>query len=134
MDRKYRQRGYMDSGRERPEKKPTPRGEMIGPRTPTMPGKREVMRCSSCATVLPPGIDLSGKCPHCGFELHSCKQCVYFDTSARFECTQVIPQRILKKDAKNDCTLYSPRLTIERETSTAKPLDARKAFESLFKK
>jgi hypothetical protein len=27
-----------------------------------------------------------------------------------------------------------PRTTIERETSTSKPLDARQAFENLFRK
>jgi hypothetical protein len=99
-----------------------------------MPGKREVIRCASCATLLPPGLDLTGQCLRCGFELRSCKQCVYFDTSARFECTQPIKERITRKDAHNECPFYVIRTTVERETSTSKPLDARSAFESLFKK
>jgi len=136
MDRKYRQRGYMDSGggRERSEKKPLPKREQIGPRTPNMPGKREVSRCASCALILPVGIDHQGRCPKCGFELHSCKQCAFFDTAARFECTQPITTRIPKKDVRNQCGFYSLRTTIERETSTSKPLDARQAFENLFRK
>ena len=135
MDRKYRQRGYQDSDRDRPEKGPSAKKpEMFGPRTPAMPGKRSVLRCAGCAALLPTGIDPQGKCPRCGFELHSCKQCAYFDTSSRFECTRPIPQRIAKKDAKNDCSFYAPRLTVERETSTSRPLDARSAFENLFKK
>jgi hypothetical protein len=136
MDRKYRQRGYMDSGhgRERPEPKSGPKPERFGPRTPAMPGKREVVRCASCATLLPEGTDYAGKCLRCGFELHSCKQCSFFDTSARFECTQPITARIPKKDARNECNFYTPRTTIERETSTSRPLDARAAFENLFKK
>lgn len=135
MERKYRQRGYQDSGRERPEKGAAgKRPETFGPRTPAMPGRRSVLRCASCAAMLPTGIDPQGKCPHCGFELHSCKQCAYFDTSSRFECTRPIPQRIARKDLRNECSFYAPRLTVERETSTARPLDARKAFESLFKK
>jgi predicted RNA-binding Zn-ribbon protein involved in translation (DUF1610 family) len=136
MDRKYRQRGYMDSdgGRERSEKKPLPKREQIGPRTPKMPGKREVSRCASCALILPVGIDVQGRCPKCGFELHSCKQCAFFDTAARFECTQPITTRIPKKDVRNQCSFYSLRTTVERETSTSKPLDARQAFENLFRK
>ena len=136
MDRKYRQRGYMDSDRdrERSEKKSGPRKEHFGPKTLAMPGKREVVRCASCATILPIGIDFSGQCPRCGLELHSCRQCAYFDTSARFECTQPITARIPKKDARNECNFYSPRTTVERETSTSKPLDARQAFENLFRK
>ncbi len=133
MERKYRQRGYQDSDRQ--EKRPAQeRPETFGPRTPTMPGKRSVLRCAGCAAVLPTEIDTRGQCPQCGFELHSCKQCAYFDTSSRFECTQPIPVRIPKKDARNACTFYAPRLTVERETSSSRPLDARKAFEGLFKK
>jgi hypothetical protein len=133
-DRKYRQRGYQDSGREEREKRPAKRPETFGPRMLSMPEKREVIRCASCATILPPGYDLNGRCFRCGFELHSCKMCAYFDTSARFECTQPIKERIPRKDAHNECTLYTVRSTIERETSASKPLDARSAFENLFKK
>jgi hypothetical protein len=135
-DRKYRQRGYQDSDRDREprEKRPGKKPETFGPKTPKLMGQREVIRCASCAMVLPPGIDLTGRCPRCRLELHSCKQCAYFDTSARFECTQPIPERIAKKDEKNTCTFYAPRATVERETSTSKPLDARQAFENLFKK
>ena len=136
-DRKYRQCGYQDSGRDHEprEKRPQgPRPERFGPRTPSMPGKREVVRCASCATILPPGLDMNGKCLKCGFELHSCKMCAHFDTSARFECTQPIKERIPRKDAHNSCTLYMVRSTIERETSSSRPLDARAAFENLFKK
>ena len=136
-DRKYRQRGYQDSGRDHEprEKKPQgPRPERFGPRTPNMPGKRSVSRCASCGGVLPTDFDAAGKCPRCGFELHSCKQCTHFDSSKRFECAQPIPLRIPKKDAHNDCTFYSPRVTVERETSSSRPLAARAAFENLFKK
>jgi hypothetical protein len=77
------------------------------------------------------------KCAKCGFELHSCKQCSHFDPSSRFECTQPIPDRITPKDKRNQCTFYSMRVMIEKETSTPaalKPSDARQAFENLFKK
>ncbi len=139
-DRKYRQRGYMDSDRERQEKqagkRPVAKPETFGPRTPQMPGTHSVSRCAGCGTVLPSGVDPQGKCPQCGFELHSCKQCAYFDTSSRFECTQPIAARIVKKDARNDCTFYALRVTVERQTSpgSSRPDDPRKAFESLFKK
>jgi predicted RNA-binding Zn-ribbon protein involved in translation (DUF1610 family) len=142
-DRKYRQRGYQDSGQpsqkreaseklERPVKKDT-----FGPRAIQMPGTRTVSRCSQCGTLLQSLSEPVGQCPKCGFELHSCKQCTYFDTSNRFECTQPIPERIPRKDQRNECTFYSIRVMIEKETSTPKalrPNDARQAFENLFKK
>ena len=76
------------------------------------------------------------RCLKCGFELHSCKQCSYFDPSSRFECTQPIPERIRKKDARNECTFYSISVRVEKQTSTgasSRPNDARKAFDNLFK-
>jgi hypothetical protein len=99
-----------------------------------MPSRRSVLRCAQCAALLPTSIDPQGKCPRCGFELHSCKQCAYFDTASRFECTRPIPQRIVRKELKNTCTFYAPRMTVERETSSSRPQDARQAFEDLFKK
>lgn len=133
-DRKYRQRGYQDSDRDRPEKQPAKKPETFGPRTPTMPGTRAVLRCAGCGALLPEGVDVLGKCLRCGLELHCCKQCAFFDPSSRFECTQPITARIPKKDARNECPLYAPRTTVERETSTSKPVDARQAFDKLFKK
>ena len=49
--------------------------------------------------------------------MHSCKQCVHFDTAAQFECTQPIPERIANKLAKNDCTFFEFRMTVEKDTS-----------------
>jgi hypothetical protein len=105
-------------------------------------------RCSSCGAVLTPGFDPTAQCPRCHAEMHSCKQCVHFDTGKQFECTQPIPERIAKKDAKNDCTFFELRMTVEKDTSpvnyasatpiaapaAGRPNDARKAFEDLFKK
>jgi hypothetical protein len=136
-DRKYRQRGYQDSGREPQQKIDRPvKQETFGPRAIQMPGTRTVSRCSQCGTVLQTFTEPIGQCPKCGFELHSCKQCTYFDPSSRFECAQPIPARIPRKDARNECTFYSIRVTMEKETSTSagRVDDARKAFDNLFKK
>ncbi len=141
-DRKYRQRGYQDSGqssqkREVSERSDKPKKETFGPRAIQMPGTRTVSRCSQCGTLLESLNEPVGQCPKCSFELHSCKQCTYFDTSSRFECTQPIPERIPRKDQRNDCSFYSIRMMVEKETSTPKalrPTDARQAFDNLFKK
>lgn len=136
-DRKYRQRGYQDSGPEPQKTADRPkRQETFGPRAIQMPGTRSVSRCSQCGTVLQAITEPVAQCPKCGFELHSCKQCMYFDPSSRFECNQPIAERISRKDVRNDCQSYAIRVTMEKETSTgaARVNDARKAFENLFKK
>jgi hypothetical protein len=140
---KYRQHGYQDRDekprRESAEKSsgaPPKRDNTFGPRPVNMPGTHAVSRCSQCGTVLP-GMPPTGLCPKCGFELHSCKQCAYFDPGSRFECMQPVPKRIERKDVRNDCTFYELRVAREKETSTPatpRPNDARQAFENLFKK
>jgi hypothetical protein len=138
-ERKYRQRGYQDSGEDRQREssdKPVKK-DTFGPRPLNMPGTRTVSRCAQCGTVLPTGIEAESNCPKCGSAIRSCRQCTHFDTSSRFECAQAIPQRIARKDERNECTFYEIRMRVEKETSTpaaAKPQDARQAFENLFKK
>ena len=74
------------------------------------------------------------RCSRCGVDLHSCIQCVSFDTSARFECTHPeLPSRVSPKDTRNDCALFAPRTTVERQTGTPGPTTARQAFDDLFK-
>jgi hypothetical protein len=142
-DRKYRQHGYQDSGgdrqkpsSERPAGGPPARKDTFGPRPLNMPGTQTVSRCAQCGTLLTMLSEPLGQCPKCGFELHSCKQCTYFDPSRRFECMQAVPERIAKKDARNECTFYSISVRVEKQTSTgsaARPDDARRAFDNLFK-
>ena len=140
-DRKYRQRGYQDSGNEPQKKLEQPsapkRENTFGPRPLNMPGTRTVSRCAECGTLLQGLAEPVGQCPRCGFALHSCKQCEHFDPASRFECNQPIPDRISPKDKVNNCSFYSMRVMLEKETSSkgsARPNDARQAFENLFKK
>src|SRR5690348_5734718 len=122
-DRKYRQHGYMDSDRDSKgfrEERPKPQGprppiDITGPRLPRLVQHVAAARCFNCSTALPPGIDFSGNCPKCNAELHCCKQCSHFEPSTRFQCLKPIPVRIAVKDKANDCTLFTPRVTVARE-------------------
>jgi hypothetical protein len=140
-DRKYRQRGYQDSGNDvgkQRQEKSAPRKDLtFGPRPLNMPGTHTVSRCAECGALLQNLSETLGQCAKCGFALHSCKQCEYFDPSCRFECNQAIPERIFPKDKRNECTFFSMRVRLEKETSSKaaqRPNDARQAFENLFKK
>ena len=156
--RKYRQRGYQDEPREKgphggksgksgtpgkPAREQASRApgrqlqDAAGPRTPNLMASHEVWRCSRCGNLLSvpvaPLLEV-GRCARCGVDLHSCVQCVSFDTSARFECTQLeLPSRISPKDVRNECALFVARTTVERQTGTPGPTSARQAFDDLFK-
>ena len=142
-ERKYRQRGYQDEPRDRERSSPKPKPEAQeprgprdrpeGPKTPNLMASHEVFRCSRCGNRLGLPVTDQARCSRCGVELHSCIQCVSFDTSARFECTQPITARIAPKDARNACTFFTPRTTVERQTGTPGPTSARQAFDDLFK-
>ena len=140
-DRKYRQRGYMESDRDdreqrseqRPKQQSQPR-DREGPRSPKMMAFGEKVKCAACAATVSANIGLDATCPKCKNDLHTCRQCVSFDPAARFECRKPITARIMNKGARNECELFGPRTVVERETSSGTPTDARQAFANLFKK
>ena len=140
-DRKYRQRGYQDEGkRERTPQAPRKPLEPYDPRlprdpkTPNMPGFKDVFRCNACGTVNELDVAPETTCSKCGADLHACVQCTSFDGGAPLQCMQPIPARVSPKDTRNQCTFYSPRIKVERETgSSPAPNSAKKAFDDLFK-
>ena len=140
-DRKYRHRGYMDSDSE-PSRR---RGGSGPPRTDGAPRgrgadleKAVVFACKACGEKRRDleEIGPESTCRKCGADLHACAQCAHFDTSARFECTQPIPERIPDKKRRNACRFYAPAQSFDLTGSRAEatPDDARAAFERLFKK
>ena len=152
-DRKYRQRGYMDTDRDnqgrrmddKPRLGPRPPIDVTGPRLPRLVQTVVASRCYNCATTLPNGADFKGVCPKCNVALHCCKQCAHFEPSTRFQCLKPVPARIAVKDQANECTWFGPRVTVARDatssnsTTAASPAprnssDARAAFDNLFKK
>jgi hypothetical protein len=143
-DRKYRQRGYQDEPREHGPKRektaPEPRApgrqlqSATGPKTPNLMSAHEVFRCARCGNRLAVPVESDSRCARCGVAVHACINCASFDTSARWECTQqALTARVTPKDERNLCAYFTPRTTVERQTSTTGPPSARQAFDDLFK-
>ena len=147
-DRRYKQRGYQESDQRssRPSAGMTPEGR----RVPVITAYKEAVRCAECGQDLTTAfeIEMESKCPKCGTDLHTCRNCKHFDTASRFECTQSLKERIPKKAAANRCLLFTGRTIVVKELSQAaqspsggtggavasRPDDARAALERLFKK
>jgi hypothetical protein len=144
-DRKYRQHGYQDEPRERKpafeKKAPEPRApgrplqDASGPKTPNLMASHEVFRCARCGNRLATPVEADARCSRCGVAVHSCVNCMSFDTSARWECTQTaLTARVAPKDELNTCAWFEPRTTVERQTGTPQgPPSAKQAFDDLFK-
>lgn len=162
-DRKYRQHGYQDDDRDRrpredgggidrrPPREPgapagTRRMSSEGAKNPRMMGYRSVAKCARCGARVDGDILGLSKCEKCSQALHACIQCVNFDPSARFECSEPLSARVSPKDGANTCARFTARASWERETSStpapaaassasASPesaSSAKKAFDDLF--
>ncbi len=147
-DRKYRQRGYMDEepreeasrpSEQKPRERPEgPRGRGLGAPTAT------VFRCRMCGTrqQLSGQVTADATCSSCGNDLHTCSNCVHFDTSKPNECRRPVLQRITNKTKRNTCELFTPNTV--QEFASDRPATAaadgtvvsspRAAFDALYKK
>lgn len=147
-DRKYRHRGYQDEERHeerRPPDSGPPRERPEGPRgrglgAPTL----TVFRCRMCGTrqQLSGAVGPESTCVSCGNDLHTCSNCIQFDTSRPNECRKPVVQRITNKTRRNACELFTPNTVQEFASdmpAVASPdggsvASPRAAFDALFKK
>jgi hypothetical protein len=145
---KYRQRGYRDSERDdrnRPKAPPakplTPeeRAQQRALKHAVAREANEVIRCPNCGRNVQAlgAITIETRCPHCAAALHCCRSCRHFDTSARWECRQQIPERVPDKGKANTCAFFEARLVLDatgKRTGTSSSGDPKSQFESLFKR
>ena len=105
------------------KKEYAPRGQPpIAPKTFSMPGFREVVRCARCGNELTVATAWSadGSVHAVRRGLSTAARSARTSTPARaFECPKPIPARVSPKDARNTCPFFEPRTTVERETKSA---------------
>lgn len=150
-DRKYRHRGYQDSGgysNQRQTPRPQgPRPDGPRPRLEDAPRGRtaggfgpDAFKCNKCGQIRHSlgELTMEDACGGCGADLHTCGNCRFFDTTTLWECRENIPARVVGKHAKNVCTFFQPKIVKDLAADKGKqpqtPDDARKAFDALFKK
>ncbi|HET6373077.1 MAG TPA: hypothetical protein VFG76_07210 [Candidatus Polarisedimenticolia bacterium] len=147
---KYKHKGYRDSEKRggKDEKRDPPK-----PRTPEERQLRHMMersanvvlRCHQCSAVAHSAESLTSlsTCASCGAALHVCRNCANFDTAARWECRAPIESAVPDKTAANECAHFKANTVLDAtgrragSGAAAEPgnaLDARAAFENLFKK
>ncbi len=152
-DRKYRHRGYQDSGggfgshtgnsQRHQQPRPDPPRERLedAPRGRTAGGfGPDAFKCNQCGTIRHSLGELTSAdaCANCGADLHTCGNCRFFDSTMLWECRENIPARVVGKHARNECALFTPKIVKDLSADKGKqPMsenDARKAFDALFKK
>ncbi|MCU0304824.1 MAG: hypothetical protein MUC56_12280 [Thermoanaerobaculales bacterium] len=145
-DRKYRHRGYQDDDRDREPRREKPKTDGVrryddAPRGRGLGAPTKVtFRCARCGRDL---VNITvmkdTTCPGCRSALHSCSNCTFFDTGARFECRKPLEARVESKTRANDCGFFQPKSVRDlglsaKDGGGSKPNDPRAAFDALFKK
>lgn len=93
-----------------------------------------VFSCWSCRqkTVMEDKVIRSDECPHCRFDMRSCKNCQFYEHGAHNECSEMISEYVQEKERSNFCGMYQPFFG-EREAAV--DIDAAKQkLEALFSK
>jgi hypothetical protein len=92
------------------------------------------MRCFSCQTELcyTERPTRRETCAHCGHDVHVCRNCHHYDTSAYNECREPSAERVLDKEKSNFCDHFvvASHSSVPKEGASK----AMEALEALFKK
>src|SRR5437867_5993738 len=131
MDRKYKQRGYMEEGEGPKKERAKQPSKDTGIKRYGMRNggtARSGVRCARCGKTISGIVEVLNEstCANCSSDLHTCTNCAFFNTSARWECSKPILTRVAPKDVRNDCQFFSAAVFVERtfESTTQQPQDA----------
>ena len=73
-------------------------------------------------------------CPRCASDLHSCRNCDFYDPSKNNQCSEPQAEWVRDKEAANYCDYYRPNPALTRGSRATSPAEgAKKKFDSLFK-
>lgn len=77
------------------------------------------------------GVGRRDACLHCGWDLHCCRNCRFYDPAYNNECREPQAERQVEKEAGNFCDYFSFRQGPATAQDTTKD-DARKRLDALF--
>jgi hypothetical protein len=94
--------------------------------------------CWKCGETiqLAPGTRVGSRdtCPRCNFDLHSCRNCDFYDPSKNNQCSEPQAEWVRDKEAANYCDYYRPSPDARGGArGPSKAGEAKKKFDSLFK-
>lgn len=91
-------------------------------------------KCFSCgqALMLMKGFSRREECESCGADVHSCKNCRFYDPGAYNECKEPSAEVVREKERANHCDFFEINQGAQGGDTKSKDLLA--AAEALFKK
>ncbi len=94
--------------------------------------------CWKCGTDVDAGVPVtrSAACPVCGADLHSCRNCVYYEPGSHYDCHETVDELVADKERANFCASFKIRADFGGKTAAqsaaAKKAAALKKLDSLF--
>lgn len=92
--------------------------------------------CSKCGEVIEVSerVGTRETCPHCDADLHSCRNCRFFDPGKHNQCAETQAEWVGDKEAANYCDYFQPNpVLMAKGSHSSKRDEAKKRFDSLFK-
>jgi len=95
----------------------------------------QLMNCFKCGSRIEfsERVGYRAACPQCGYSLHVCLNCDFYDSAFNNHCREPQAERVVDKDRGNFCEYFSARKGSEAPPAVRAP-DARAKLEALFKK
>ncbi len=96
------------------------------------------LQCGKCHAVIKvdaPRVGLRDVCPSCDADLHTCRNCKFYDPTKHNQCAEPQADWVRDKEGANYCDYFSPNpvLLAGEGRASAKADEAKKKFDSLFK-
>lgn len=90
--------------------------------------------CFNCEKKLDllQGFSRREECPHCHADVHSCKNCTFYDINSYNECREPSADVVKEKDRANYCDYF--KISDDMKTSGSEKQDLLAAAEALFSK
>jgi predicted RNA-binding Zn-ribbon protein involved in translation (DUF1610 family) len=90
--------------------------------------------CFSCGKELKivESVGRGEACPHCGADMHCCRNCEFYDPNAYNECREPMAERVLEKDRSNFCDYF--QMAEKSYSAEGKSSEAKRKLDELFTK
>ena len=90
--------------------------------------------CFACGKelVVVDRVGRSESCPHCGQDIHCCRNCHFYDQTAYNECREPVAERVVDKEQANFCDEFELAEQVFKKED--KSVAAKQKLEELFRK
>ncbi|MGP1530784.1 MAG: hypothetical protein ACTTI5_01155 [Treponema sp.] len=91
--------------------------------------------CWKCGKNIEAGTQIfrNSECPECKSDLHSCRNCKFYESGAHYDCKESVDFPVNDKERANFCDYFSVRFDFSSNAKKNDKIDAaRNAFNNLF--